>query len=195
MEPNKIMYIDLADPLPKSYAPKKGEEMNTSTYSTMRYTIHILDFRSRNIRHILQKEKKFIKTERFFLPNYEICLEANYLKMSHVFCREVRLFFCILLDRLKKQSRHQVKRSLKNLSDRLWFPTIGYTVTTHQKSPKKQRLRPDVHPLCLFSTYSPSSHHPLGSDLCFHLSNLHPFFTRLQSNKRLRLNRNSIGLD
>ena len=38
MQPNKIMYIDLADPLPKSYAPKKGEEMNRSTYSTMRYT-------------------------------------------------------------------------------------------------------------------------------------------------------------
>ena len=37
MQPNKIMYIDLADPLLKSYAPKKGEEMNTSTYSTMRY--------------------------------------------------------------------------------------------------------------------------------------------------------------
>ena len=38
MQPNKIMYIDLADPLPKSYAPKKGEEMNRSTYSTMRYS-------------------------------------------------------------------------------------------------------------------------------------------------------------
>ena len=37
MQPNKIMYIDLADPLPKSYAPKKGEELNRSTYSTMRY--------------------------------------------------------------------------------------------------------------------------------------------------------------
>ena len=37
MQPNKIMYIDLPDPLPKSYAPKKGEEMNRSTYSTMRY--------------------------------------------------------------------------------------------------------------------------------------------------------------
>ena len=37
MQPNKIRYIDLADPLPKSYAPKKGEEMNGSTYSTMRY--------------------------------------------------------------------------------------------------------------------------------------------------------------
>ena len=38
MQPNKIMYIDLADPLPKSYTPKKGEEMNRSTYSTMRYS-------------------------------------------------------------------------------------------------------------------------------------------------------------
>ena len=38
MQPNKVMYIDLLDPLPKSYAPKKGEEMNRSTYSTMRYT-------------------------------------------------------------------------------------------------------------------------------------------------------------
>ena len=38
MQLNKIMYIDLADPLPKSYAPKKGEEMNRSTYSTMLYT-------------------------------------------------------------------------------------------------------------------------------------------------------------
>ena len=38
MQPNKIMYIDLADPLPKSYAPKKGEEMNRSTYGAMRYT-------------------------------------------------------------------------------------------------------------------------------------------------------------
>ena len=38
MQPNKIMYIDLPDPLPKSYAPKKGEEMNRSTYSTMRYS-------------------------------------------------------------------------------------------------------------------------------------------------------------
>ena len=41
MQPNKIMYIDLADPLPKSYAPKKGEEMNRSTYSTMRYNNEI----------------------------------------------------------------------------------------------------------------------------------------------------------
>ena len=39
MQPNKIMYIDLPNPLPKSYAPKKGEEMNRSTYSTMRYTM------------------------------------------------------------------------------------------------------------------------------------------------------------
>ena len=38
MQLNKIMYIDLVDPLAKSYAPKKGEEMNRSTYSTMRYT-------------------------------------------------------------------------------------------------------------------------------------------------------------
>ena len=38
MQLNKIMYIDLVDPLPKSYAPKKGEEMNRSTYCTMRYT-------------------------------------------------------------------------------------------------------------------------------------------------------------
>ena len=38
MQLNKIMYIDLVDSLPKSYAPKKGEEMNRSTYSTMRYT-------------------------------------------------------------------------------------------------------------------------------------------------------------
>ena len=38
MQLNKIVYIDLADKLPKSYAPKKGEEMNRSTYSTMRYT-------------------------------------------------------------------------------------------------------------------------------------------------------------
>ena len=37
MQPNKIMYIGLANPLPKSYAPKKGEEMNRSAYSTMRY--------------------------------------------------------------------------------------------------------------------------------------------------------------
>ena len=37
MQLNTIMYIDLADPLPKSYAPKKGEEMNRSTYSTMCY--------------------------------------------------------------------------------------------------------------------------------------------------------------
>ena len=42
MQPNKIMYIDLADPLPKSYAPKKVEEMNRSTYSTMRYILHAL---------------------------------------------------------------------------------------------------------------------------------------------------------
>ena len=30
MQLNKIMYIDLADPLPKSYTPKKikGKEMN-----------------------------------------------------------------------------------------------------------------------------------------------------------------------
>ena len=28
MQLNKTMYIDLPDPLPKSYAPKKGEEMN-----------------------------------------------------------------------------------------------------------------------------------------------------------------------
>ena len=38
MQLNKIMYIDLADPLTKSYAPKKGEEMNRSTYSTVRYS-------------------------------------------------------------------------------------------------------------------------------------------------------------
>ena len=37
MHPNKTMYIDLTGPLPESYAPKKGEEMNRSTYSTMRY--------------------------------------------------------------------------------------------------------------------------------------------------------------
>ena len=37
MQLNKTMYIDLVDPLPKSYAPKKGEEMNRSTYSTIRY--------------------------------------------------------------------------------------------------------------------------------------------------------------
>ena len=43
MQPNKIMYIDLADPLPKSYAPKKGEEMNRSTYSTMRYSVINID--------------------------------------------------------------------------------------------------------------------------------------------------------
>ena len=35
MQPNEIMYIDLADPLPKSYAPIKGEEMKRSTYSSM----------------------------------------------------------------------------------------------------------------------------------------------------------------
>ena len=39
MQLNKIMYIDLVDPLPKSYARKKGEEMNRSTYSTMRYNV------------------------------------------------------------------------------------------------------------------------------------------------------------
>ena len=38
MQLNKTMYIDLVDPLPKSYAPKKGEKMNRSTYSTMHYT-------------------------------------------------------------------------------------------------------------------------------------------------------------
>ena len=45
MQLNKIMCIDLPDPLPKSYAPKKGEEMNRSTYSTMRYRLikHDLD--------------------------------------------------------------------------------------------------------------------------------------------------------
>ena len=37
MQLNKIMYIDLVDPLLKSYAPKKGKEMNQSTYRTMRY--------------------------------------------------------------------------------------------------------------------------------------------------------------
>ena len=35
------MYIDLADPLPKSYATKKGEEMNRSTYGTMRYNDNV----------------------------------------------------------------------------------------------------------------------------------------------------------
>ena len=40
MQPNKIMYIDLANPPAKSYAPKKGEEMNRSTYSTMRYSYY-----------------------------------------------------------------------------------------------------------------------------------------------------------
>ena len=43
MQPNKIMYIDLADPFLKSYAPKKVEEMNRSTYSTMRYR-HLVYF-------------------------------------------------------------------------------------------------------------------------------------------------------
>ena len=38
MQLNKTMYKDLVDPLPKSYAPKKGEEMNRSIYSTMLYT-------------------------------------------------------------------------------------------------------------------------------------------------------------
>ena len=37
MQLNKTMYIDLVDPLPKSYAPKKGEEMNRSTYRTMHH--------------------------------------------------------------------------------------------------------------------------------------------------------------
>ena len=45
MQLNKIMYIDLPDPLPKSYAPKKGEEMNRSTYGTMRYSgIKVRDY-------------------------------------------------------------------------------------------------------------------------------------------------------
>ena len=40
MQLNKIMYIDPADPLPKSYAPKKRVRKwidQHSTYSTMRY--------------------------------------------------------------------------------------------------------------------------------------------------------------
>ena len=41
MQLNKIMYIDLADPLPKSYAPKKGQEKNRSTYSIIRYNLAI----------------------------------------------------------------------------------------------------------------------------------------------------------
>ena len=52
MQSNKIMYIDLVDPLPKSYAPKKGEEINRSTYSTMRY--RVLYFFNSEILLILQ---------------------------------------------------------------------------------------------------------------------------------------------
>ena len=37
MQLNKTMFIDLIDPLPKIHTPKKGEETNRSTYSTMRY--------------------------------------------------------------------------------------------------------------------------------------------------------------
>ena len=37
MQLNKTTYIDLVDPLPKSFAPIKGEEMNRSlSYSKMR---------------------------------------------------------------------------------------------------------------------------------------------------------------
>ena len=44
MQLNKIMYIDLASPPAKNYAPKKGEEVNRSTYSTMRYNINVCKF-------------------------------------------------------------------------------------------------------------------------------------------------------
>ena len=57
MQPNKIMYIDVADPLPKSYAPKKGEEMNRSTYSTMRYILHAL-YIYKKIEKVKEKEVK-----------------------------------------------------------------------------------------------------------------------------------------
>ena len=50
MQLNKTMYLDRVDPLPKSYAPKKGEEMNRSTYSTMRYS----HAETRNITNLIQ---------------------------------------------------------------------------------------------------------------------------------------------
>ena len=53
MQPNKIMYIDLPDPLPKSYAPKMGEEMNRSTYSTMRY-----NDKTQSTKHIGKNQRK-----------------------------------------------------------------------------------------------------------------------------------------
>ena len=59
MQLNKIMYIDLVAPLPKSYAPKKGEEMNRSTYSTMRYNEKV--HKTNNIVHKLYEKKNKIK--------------------------------------------------------------------------------------------------------------------------------------
>ena len=56
MQLNKIMYIDLVDPLPKSYAPKKGEEMNRSTYS-YNEKVH----KTNNIVHKLYEKKNKIK--------------------------------------------------------------------------------------------------------------------------------------
>ena len=51
----------------------------------------------------------------------------------HFFSLQSKIYFCSL-NCFKKFRRHQVKSSFNSLSDRLCFPTIGYTVTTHKKS-------------------------------------------------------------
>ena len=52
----------------------------------------------------------------------------------HFFNLQSKIYFCNPIDFFKQLRRHQLKSLFNNLSDRLCFPTIGYTVTANQKS-------------------------------------------------------------
>ena len=64
----------------------------------------------------------------------------------HFFNLESKTDFCNLIDCLKQLRRYKVKSSIYTLSDRLCFPTIGYNVTAHQKSPTADTLHTHTHP-------------------------------------------------
>ena len=79
----------------------------------------------------------------------------------HFFNLQSKIYFCNLIDCFKHLRRHQVNSSINNLSDRLCFSTIGYTVTVHQKSPTADILHTHTHTHTLDA---------LNSCLCFYLS-------------------------
>ena len=81
----------------------------------------------------------------------------------HFFNLESKTDFCNLIDCFKQLRRYKVKSSIYTLSDRLCFPTIGYNVTAHQKSPTADTLHTHTHT---------HIHHALNSCLCFHLGKL-----------------------